>query len=176
MLKRPCLPALTWLLVVVLISYGCSHEFSQSTKGNGASSPDEIGFQLHTSLKEDDFSSLAYYTPDSQVIEKYYDIETNMEDADTRRNIRHYAQHITEQLEQEFRQARQEATSSGIDWEEVNLDSVAVRQSADNSRLVNVSVYLMGDGNSYHLSTRCVRIEERWYISENIRFVPEEED
>jgi hypothetical protein len=171
MLKRPCLPALIWILMALLISHGCSQQLSQQAKGNGASSPDEIGFQLHTSLKEDNFSSLVYYTPDSQVIQEYYAIETNNQDADTKRNIRHYAQHITEQLEQEFRQARQEATSSGLDWERARLDSVDVRHSADNPRFANVSIYLMENGDSYQLATTCVRIEKRWYISENIRFV-----
>lgn len=173
-LKRVFCASPICLLMALIMAYGCSNDISQQATGNGASSPDAVGFQLHTSLKEGDFSSLAYYTPDSQVIKKYYELTTNSKDADTRRNIWHYAQHITEKLEKEFREARQEATSRGIEWNRAKLDSVDIRQSPNNPRFADVSVHLAEDNQIYHFVAKCVRIENMWYISENIQLMSKE--
>ncbi len=160
------------LLMIILICTCCSRSMSEKSTGHGASSPEEIGSQLYRSFKDDDFASLAYYTPDSQTITLYYERTTAQDDADTRRNIRHYAQHITEKLALEFRKARQKADSLGIEWKRAELDSVIVQQSNNTARFVTLFVDISSRMQNGRISSKCVKINDMWFLSEDIRYKP----
>ena len=157
-------------MVIPLIFMCCARQTGETSKGHGASNPKEIGFQLYSSFKENNFSSLTYYTPDSQTITTYYEITTAQEVADTRRNIRHYAQHITEKLRLKFHEARKQADSLGMVWKLAVLDSVNVHQSENTSRFVRLYVDVNSSTHNGRILSKCVKINDMWFLSKDLQY------
>lgn len=170
-------------LLIVLLAASCQPKakttvienptsgFSRSLADSltGAASVQDLGNYLFLSLKGDiTFYELQRFFPDSAAISLMYELtHTSTQDAD----LAAIADTALNQLLTGWTRTQREATQVGENWTDAKLIRIRI-QEMDNQVLPGrkITIECQSDKETLRASAKCLKIGDRWYIGEDIKF------
>ena len=147
------------------------NNFSLSTDDStrGAKSVEDLACDLFLSLKGDlNFDELSRFIPDSSTIARIYQItKTDTKDA----NLKANADSVIHQLRRDWVKTRSEAAELKANWGDATFEKLQIVDMEDQ-KLPSKKILLECKSGTTTLraSAKCLKIGERWFIGEDIKF------
>ncbi|MGB3075047.1 MAG: hypothetical protein WBB36_06985 [Chitinophagales bacterium] len=146
---------------------GFSPELNDSMRG--AATLQELADYLFLSLKDDiTFEQLSRLIADSGNVAMIYDL-TNSDKKDA--DLKAIADSARNQLQRGWKNTRHEAVELKVNWTDATFTKLQI-QDIENQKLPTKKIMLecKSGGETLRANARCLKIGDRWFIGEDIKF------
>ena len=136
----------------------------------GAKSIEDLSCYFYLALKGDiNYDQLSKFIPDSNELARIYTLTKT--ELPTGQEIKTAADTIHDELMRSFIETKSRASILHASWLESKYDNVMILEMEDQKLPSKKIIIVAQDGKeTLRASVRCMQIDGRWFIGEDIRF------